>query len=64
MEHGEIQHREPPRDGYEQDVVEGAWRRIYTWTKRPGATAYNKRKIRRRERAKAKRDIRRRMEQM
>lgn len=63
MEHGEIQHREPARNGDEQDVVDAAWRRVYLWTKRPGATAKAKRRIRRRERHQAKLDIRARLEE-
>lgn len=47
--------REPARSGAEQDVVTN-WRRLYTWTKRPGSTSWTKRQIRRRERRQSKQE--------
>lgn len=46
--------RLPVKDGDEQDVT--ANRAIYVWTKRPGATAKTKRRIRRRERRAGRRE--------
>ena len=49
--------RSPALNGDEQDVLT-AWRKLYCWTKRPGATSAVKRQIRRRERRQAKAECR------
>jgi hypothetical protein len=50
--------RRPVKDADEQDV-HTAWRRLYCWTQRAGATDKVKRRSRRRERHAAKAMIRR-----
>lgn len=43
----------------EQDVHSRVWRKLYCWTQRSGATDRVKRLTRRRERARAKEQLRR-----
>lgn len=57
MNHEGMKRRRKPT-GDEQDV-HTAWRKLYVWTQRPGATAKVKRRTRRRERREAKDQIRR-----
>lgn len=48
--------KEPAKSGGEQDVVT-RWRRLLCWTQKAGACAYWKRRIRRRERHRAKQEL-------
>lgn len=47
----------------EEQEVHTGWRRVYVYLQRTGATSKAKRRTRRRERAVAKRELRRRIEE-